>query len=43
MQRSKSWSQGREVSWDEMRSLGLHKALNEYYKVRASNLLAYLV
>ncbi len=35
IQRNRSWSKGREVSWDEMGSLGLHKALNEYYKVGA--------
>lgn len=25
--------QGRPMQWDEMGQLGLHKALNEYYKV----------
>lgn len=25
---------GEPVTWDEMGQLGLHKALNEYYKVR---------
>lgn len=33
MKRSNSWTKGRHVSWDEMGSLGLHKALNEYYKM----------
>ncbi|KAI3432692.1 hypothetical protein D9Q98_004235 [Chlorella vulgaris] len=30
-------SVGTDVSWDEMGQLGLHKALNEYYKLSGSN------